>query len=149
MRRLPVTRPFIETPNMLIPFAQASDTAARAPSSPDLLTQFAPIAIIMVLFYFLLIRPQQKKLKEQRALLDALQKGDEVVTNGGMLGRVVKASPEYLTLEIADGMEIVVLRSAVANKLEKGTLRAAGAEIPASRSTGAVKLEKGTGRAER
>lgn len=86
--------------------------------------QFAPIAVIMVLFYFLLIRPQQKKLKEHRALLSALQKGDEVVTNGGTVGRVVKAGETYLTLDIADGVEIVVQRSAIANKLEKGTLKA-------------------------
>lgn len=99
--------------------------AASGPTGqPDMLMQFAPIAVIMVLFYFLLIRPQQKKLKEHRALLDALQKGDEVVTNGGTVGRVVKAGEVYLTLEVAEGVEVVVQRSAVANKLEKGTLKA-------------------------
>jgi len=105
-------------------FITQAFAASGTSGQPDMLMQFAPIAVIMVLFYFLLIRPQQKKLKEHRALLDALQKGDEVVTNGGTVGRVVKAGEVYLTLDIADGVEVVVQRSAIANKLEKGTLKA-------------------------
>ena len=88
------------------------------------LMSFLPMIVIFVLFYFLLIRPQQKKLKEQKAMLDAITKGDEIITNGGVLAKVVKAGEQYLTLEIADGVEVVVQRGAVAAKLEKGTLKA-------------------------
>ncbi|WP_308447353.1 preprotein translocase subunit YajC [Parachitinimonas caeni] len=86
---------------------------------------FLPILIIFGLFYFLLIRPQQKQLKERKAMLDAIAKGDEVVTNGGVLGRVVKAGDQHLTVEIADGVEVVVQRGAIAQKLEKGAVKAA------------------------
>jgi preprotein translocase subunit YajC len=106
---------------MLIPFAHADAAAAQQPS---LLMQLLPLVVIFVLFYFLLIRPQQQKMKEHKAMLDALQKGDEVVTAGGTLGRVVKVGDAYLTLEVADGVEVVVQRTAVAQKLEKGTLKA-------------------------
>jgi preprotein translocase subunit YajC len=106
---------------MLIPFAYADAAAAQQPS---LLMQLLPLVVIFVLFYFLLIRPQQKRMKEHKAMLDALQKGDEVVTSGGTLGRVVKAGDAYLTLEVADGVEVIVQRSAVAQKLDKGTLKA-------------------------
>lgn len=100
--------------------------AAAAPAQPAgfELMSFLPMVVIFVLFYFLLIRPQQKRLKEQKAMLDAIAKGDEVVTNGGVLGRVTKAAEQYLTIEIADGVEVVVQRAAVAAKLEKGTVKA-------------------------
>jgi preprotein translocase subunit YajC len=90
----------------------------------DMLMSFVPMIVIFVLFYFMLLRPQQKRMKEQKAMLDALAKGDEVVTTGGTLGRIVKAGEQYLTVEIADGVEIVIQRGAVASKLEKGTLKA-------------------------
>lgn len=96
---------------------------AAQPAAFELMS-FLPMAVIIVLFYFLLIRPQQKKLKEQKAMLDAITKGDEVVTSGGVLGRVVKASEHYLTVEVADGVELVVQRGAIGAKLEKGTLKA-------------------------
>ncbi len=101
--------------------------AYAAPAQPagfELMSNIIPFIIIFVLFYFLLIRPQQKRMKEQKAMIDAIAKGDEVVTNGGVLGRVVKASEQYLTVEVADGVEMVVQRVAIANKLEKGTLKA-------------------------
>lgn len=98
--------------------------ASPAPAAGFELMSFLPMVVIFVLFYFLLIRPQQKRMKEQKAMLDAVAKGDEVVTNGGVLGRVVKAAEQYLTLEVAEGVELVVQRSAVAAKLEKGTLKA-------------------------
>ncbi|QDQ27476.1 preprotein translocase subunit YajC [Chitinimonas arctica] len=106
---------------MLITPAYAAGPAQ--PAGFDLMS-FAPMVVIFVLFYFLLIRPQQKKLKEQRAMIDAIAKGDEVVTTGGMLARVAKAGDEYLTLEVANGVELVVQRGAIAAKLEKGTLKA-------------------------
>jgi len=79
---------------------------------------------IFVVFYFLLIRPQQKKAKEAKAMMEALQKGDEVVTVGGVLGRISKLGDQYLTIEIATGTEVMVQRGAVAQLLPKGTIKA-------------------------
>ncbi|QEL54449.1 preprotein translocase subunit YajC [Chromobacterium paludis] len=84
---------------------------------------FLPMIVIFVLFYFLMIRPQQKRMKETQKMLSEIQKGDEVVTQGGIIGRVSKVSEQYLTLEIADKVEINVQRGAVSAKLEKGTLK--------------------------
>ena len=95
---------------------------AAAPGGSDLMT-FLPMIAIFVVFYFLLIRPQQKKAKEAKAMLEALQKGDEVITAGGVLGRVTKLGDSYLTLEVASGVELQVQRSAVVQVLPKGTLK--------------------------
>lgn len=92
-------------------------------STESTLMSFLPMIGIFVLFYFLMIRPQQKRAKEHKTMLLALQKGDEVMTNGGIVGRVVKTSDLYLTLEIADNVEIHVQRGAVSTRLEKGTLK--------------------------
>ena len=100
--------------------------AQSAPAGPfggDLVA-FLPMIAIFVVFYFLLIRPQQKKAKETKAMLKALQKGDEVVTAGGILGRVSKISDQYVTVEIASNTEITVQRGAVSQLLPKGTLKA-------------------------
>lgn len=100
---------------------------AASLAGPDsFLIQLAPMIVIGVLFWFLLIRPQQKRAKEHAALLAALKKGDEVVTTGGMLARVVKVDETYYVLEIANGVNIIVQRGAVAGKLEEGTLKKAG-----------------------
>ena len=84
---------------------------------------FLPIVLMFVLLYFLMIRPQMKRAKEQKAMIEALQKGDEVVTAGGVVGRISKMGEQYLTLEIAPNTEIVVQRSAVSVPLPKGTLK--------------------------
>ena len=100
--------------------------AQSAPAGPfggDLVA-FLPMIAIFVVFYFLLIRPQQRKAKETKAMLEALQKGDEVVTAGGILGRVSKISDQYVTVEIASNTEITVQRGAVSQLLPKGTLKA-------------------------
>jgi preprotein translocase subunit YajC len=99
-------------------FAQATGM----PGGSDLMT-FLPMIAIFVVFYFLLIRPQQKKAKEAKAMLEALQKGDEVVTAGGMLGRISKLTDQYATIEVAPNTEITVQRQAVAQLLPKGTLK--------------------------
>ena len=88
------------------------------------LTSFLPLVLMFVVMYFLMIRPQQKRAKEQRAMMDALAKGDEVVTAGGMLGRVVKVVDAYVTIEVATGTEITVQKSAITTLLPKGTLKA-------------------------
>ena len=81
------------------------------------------IVLMFVIIYFLMIRPQMKRAKEQRAMIEALQKGDEVITAGGVLGRISKMGEAYVTIEIAPNTEIVVQRSAVQVPLPKGTLK--------------------------
>ena len=83
-----------------------------------------PFVLMFVVLYFLMIRPQMKRQKEQKSMMDALAKNDEVVTSGGILGRVTKVSETYVTLEVADGTEIVVQKIAVTALLPKGTLKA-------------------------
>lgn len=108
-------------PLIVIPpaFAQAAPATA---AGPDFMA-FLPMVAIFVVFYFLLIRPQQKKAKETRAMLDALQKGDEVVTAGGVLGRVAKLNEQYAVVEIAPNVEINVQRGAISQLLPKGTIK--------------------------
>ena len=101
-------------------YAQASGAASQS----DTLLTFLPMIAIFVVFYFLLIRPQQKKQKEARAMLDALEKGNEVVTAGGVLGRIVKLDEQYVTVEIAPNTQMVVQRGAIAQLLPKGTIKA-------------------------
>lgn len=107
----------------LIPSAFAADAAA-APAGPlGSLMSFLPMIVIFVLFYFLLIRPQQKRAKETQAMLQALQKGEEVVTTGGLVGRITKTTEQFLTIELADGVDVLVQRGAISQRLEKGTIK--------------------------
>ena len=87
------------------------------------LMSFLPIILMFVVLYFLMIRPQMKRQKEQKAMIDALSKGDEVVTAGGMLGKISTVSEAYLTVEIADGTEIVMQKASVTMLLPKGTIK--------------------------
>ena len=84
-----------------------------------------PLLLIFVVFYFLLIRPQAKRAKEHQAMVAALGVGDEVVTSGGILGRVTEVGDQFLTVEIADGVQVKVQRHTVASVLPKGTLKSA------------------------
>jgi len=84
---------------------------------------FLPIILMFVLLYFLMIRPQMKRAKEQKSMIEALQKGDEVVTAGGVVGRITKLGEQYVTVEIAPNIEVVMQRSAVQVPLPKGTLK--------------------------
>ena len=88
------------------------------------LMSFLPIILMFVLLYFLMIRPQMKRAKEQKAMIEALQKGDEVVAAGGLIGRITKLTDQYATIEIAPNTEIVVQRGAVQSALPKGTIKA-------------------------
>jgi preprotein translocase subunit YajC len=99
-------------------FAQATGSSPGG----DLMA-FLPMVAIFVVFYFLLIRPQQKKSKETKAMLSALQKGDEVVTAGGIVGRITKLTDAYATVEIAPNVEMTVQRSAISLMLPKGTIK--------------------------
>jgi preprotein translocase subunit YajC len=86
-------------------------------------SSFLPFILMFVVLYFLMIRPQQKRAKEHKALMAALAKGDEVVTAGGMLGKIVKVSDVYVTLEVGNGTEIIMQRVAIATLLPKGTIK--------------------------
>ena len=104
---------------MLISNAFAAGTTT---GGPDLMG-FLPLVVIFVLFYFMLIRPQMKRAKEQKNMMDALQKGDEVVTAGGQLGKVVKVSEGYISLEIAENVVVTVQKQAITTLLPKGTIK--------------------------
>jgi len=100
--------------------AQAAGGAAAAPNP---IMSFLPLVILFGVFYFMLIRPQMKRAKEQRAMVAALNKGDEVLTNGGLLGRIDDISEQFVSLEIASGVVVKMRRDAVSAVLPKGTLK--------------------------
>ena len=87
------------------------------------LMSFLPIILMFVLLYFLMIRPQMKRAKEQKTMIEALQKGDEVITAGGVLGKITRVGDAYVSLEIASNTEISVQKAAVQTLLPKGTLK--------------------------
>lgn len=103
-------------------YAQAAPAAANAGLMGNLST-FLPLILMFVVMYFLMIRPQQKRAKEQKQMMDALTKGDEVVTAGGILGRVSKVNDTYVTIEVATNTEIVVQKHSITTLLPKGTLK--------------------------
>ena len=101
-----------------------SPAYAQAAGSPESgFLSFLPIILMFGLLYFLMIRPQMKRAKEQKAMIESLQKGDEVVAAGGVLGRITKLSEQYVTIEIAPNTEIVVQRTSVQAPLPKGTIK--------------------------
>ena len=109
---------------MFVTSAMAQDTttpAAPAMGATDLLIQFAPILLLVVIFWFLIFRPQQKRLKAQQAMLSAIKRGDTVVSTGGIVGKVTKAvDGEDLEVEIATGVKVKLVRSMVADVRSKG-----------------------------
>jgi preprotein translocase subunit YajC len=105
-----------------------SNAYAQSPAAADAglmgnMSTFLPLILMFVVMYFLMIRPQQKRAKEQKSMMDALAKGDEVITAGGILARVSKVNDTYVTLEITAGTEIVVQKSSITTLLPKGTLK--------------------------
>jgi preprotein translocase subunit YajC len=105
--------------------AQATPGPASAPGPAGLLQGMLLPLLLLVVFYFLLIRPQTKRAKEHRAMVSALAAGDEVATSGGILGKVVEVGEQFLTVEIAEGVRVKVQRHTVATVLPKGTLKSA------------------------
>ena len=104
-------------------FAQAAPAAAAGGGDMmSSLTGMLPLVLMFVVLYFVMIRPQMKKQKEHRSMIDALAKGDEVATAGGMLGKVTKLGDAYLTLELAPGVEVQLQRSAIVQVLPKGAI---------------------------
>ncbi len=106
---------------MLISPAYAQ--AAGSTSGGELMT-FLPMIGIFVVFYFLLIRPQQKRAKEAKLMLGSLEKGNEVVTAGGIVGKIAELNEQYVTVEIAPNVSINVQRAAISQLLPKGTIKA-------------------------
>jgi preprotein translocase subunit YajC len=100
-------------------FAQTAPAAAS--SSTDSLMSLLPLVLMFVVLYFIMIRPQMKRQKEHKAMIEAIAKGDEVVTSGGLVGRVAKMGESFLHVEVATGVELQVQRSAVVQVLPKGT----------------------------
>ena len=106
---------------MLISSAYAQTAAAADPTGG--LMQMLPIVAMFAVLYFLMVRPQMKKAKEHKLLLEALAKGDEVVTQGGLTGRVTKISDNFVGVEIANNVEVQMQKSAISLVLPKGTLK--------------------------
>jgi preprotein translocase subunit YajC len=100
--------------------AYAQAAAGGAESS---LVSLLPLVLMFVVLYFIMIRPQMKKQKEHKAMVEALAKGDEVVIAGGVLGRVAKLGDSYLSVEVANGVELQVQRASVIQVLPKGTFK--------------------------
>jgi preprotein translocase subunit YajC len=105
----------------MISLAHAQTAGAADPTGGFM--QLLPMILMFVVLWFLMIRPQMKKAKEHKALISALAKGDEVVTGGGLVGKIVKVGDSYVTLEIAEGTEVVVQKPAIGIVLPKGTLK--------------------------
>src|SRR3569832_894186 len=99
-----------------------AEAAPAAPQDAGLMG-FLPLIIIFVIFYFLLLRPLMKRAKDQRKMVEALSKNDEVVTTGGLLGKIVEVDDNFLTVEIADGVRVKVQKNAVTALLPKGTVK--------------------------
>jgi len=104
----------------LIPSAYAQ---AAGGAQPNAFVQLLPLVLIFVVFYFLLIRPQAKRAKEHKAMVAALAVGDEVVTAGGILGKVTETGDQFLTVELAEGVRVKVQRHTVGAVLPKGSLK--------------------------
>jgi preprotein translocase subunit YajC len=105
-------------------FAQTAPAAASAGGDmQSSLMSMLPLLLMFVVLYFVMIRPQMKKQKEHKTMIDALAKGDEIVTAGGFLGKVSKLGDGYLGIEIANGVEVQMQRSAVIQVLPKGSIK--------------------------
>lgn len=101
-------------------YAQAAPAAASTESG---LLGMLPLVLMFVVLYFVMIRPQMKRQKEHKAMIEAIAKGDEVVTAGGLVGRVSKLGDSFVHLEVANGVELQLQRSAISQVLPKGTLK--------------------------
>lgn len=108
--------------NFLINTAHAA-AAAPAPSPHDSTFSLVMVVAIFVLFYFMLIRPQNRRAKEHRALITNLKKGDEIITSGGLLAKVTALEDAYIKVMLAEGVEVSLQRHAVNTVLPKGTLK--------------------------
>ncbi len=97
--------------------------AQAAPAAPDATFNIVMLIVLFGVFYFLLIRPQTKRAKEHKQMVDSLAKGDEIVTNGGLLGRITNVGDNFIVIEVSPNNEVKVQRQAVASVMPKGTLK--------------------------
>ena len=100
--------------------ALAQDAGAQAGGGFEMII---PLLLMFVIFYFLLIRPQQKKAKEHKNMVEALSKGDEIITNGGLVAKITEVDESFLTCKVADNVEVKVQRHAIMSVLPKGTIK--------------------------
>jgi preprotein translocase subunit YajC len=107
---------------MLDFFISPAHAQAGAPAGGGLISLALPL-LLLVVFYFLMIRPQQKRMKEHREMVSALSKGDEIVTNGGLGGSITKVGDAYLSVRVSEGVEVAVQKNSVAALLPSGTLK--------------------------
>lgn len=110
--------------SFLISDAFADAATSATPAQADGTFSMVMIAVIFVLFYFMLIRPQNKRAKEHRELINKLQKGDEIVTTSGFLGKVVNLDEQFIKVSLAEGIDVHLQRQAVTAVLPKGTIKA-------------------------
>ena len=103
--------------------AQTAPAAAAGGDMQSSLMGMLPLVLMFVVLYFVMIRPQMKKAKEHKAMVEALAKGDEVIMGGGMLGKIAKLGETYLSVEVANGVEVQIQRAAVIQVLPKGTIK--------------------------
>ncbi|MEI8054519.1 MAG: preprotein translocase subunit YajC [bacterium] len=111
--------------NFFIEDAIAIGTAATPSTAQGILSMLPMIAILILFMYFLVIRPQSKRAKDQKKLMDSLQKGDEVMTIGGILGKIEKMADDFITLNIAENTNITIRKSSIANVVPRGTIKSA------------------------
>jgi preprotein translocase subunit YajC len=100
-----------------------AQTAAAPAAAPSMISTLLLPVMLIVVFYFLLIRPQQKKQKEHRGMVEALAVGTEIVTGGGMLGKVIELGEQFVTIEIADGVQVKIQRHSIGAVLPKDTIK--------------------------
>lgn len=100
-----------------------AEAAPQMAEQPPAFLQFLPLVLLAVVFYFLLWRPQNKRSKDHKNLLSSLEKGTEVLTNGGIVGKIVKVDENFVVLQVADNMELKFQKAAIAASLPKGTMK--------------------------
>jgi preprotein translocase subunit YajC len=115
--------PLLETPLFISSAFAQTAPAAGGGDMMSSLGSMLPLVLMFVVLYFVMIRPQMKRQKEARAMIEALAKGDEVATSGGILGKITQIGEQYLTIEIAKGIEVQIQRSAVVQVLPKGAIK--------------------------
>jgi len=103
--------------------AEAAPAAAGTAQQPGMLEALFPFIVLFVVFYFLLIRPQQKRAKEHKTMVQALSKGDEIITQGGVYGKIIEVAEDAVTVEVANNVEVKLQRAAVSSVLPKGTIK--------------------------
>ncbi len=98
-------------------------TGQSAGQTPNMLSALLPFIILFAVFYFLLIRPQSRRTKEHKKLVEAVSKGDEIATNGGLMGKITAVNDQYVTMELAEGVQVKLQRQAISTVLPKGTIK--------------------------